>query len=404
MEEIERVADVTAEYPIRQVWKLLRAFLDISSVSDTIRRVQNVPEGKQEANIKKQAQQVGYCVRQAEEYFRASSQVDLATRPTLLYYGAVSLSRALVLLRKDGSHSFDALRKARRHNHHGLDLDGGLAGQARAGDGPAAFFDSIRCRVHIENGEPWGHFPLFYRSLVRASFGLDFESHDVGKALYLSGSYAHACADILPLESIVQRELNFLSLMKSLPDIYHDLRGVGVEPLLCDGNVKVTTRRTYRVGEKGEKELDKTETTHEFFLDNLTSESKAAVLAAWQERNPMIKLTDDLGSHVHLELKFSFAADENPPGGYYPDLVDDVVGHKFYILAPDDYVPEPAAHLIALFCLGMLARYYPDIWIRAIDESVQISELIDSVLNVIHRKFPNLILDQMTLTKHHIHQ
>jgi len=41
-----------------------------------------------------------------------------------MYYGAASLSKALTLLRLDGSFSFDALREANKHQHHGLDLHG----------------------------------------------------------------------------------------------------------------------------------------------------------------------------------------------------------------------------------------------------------------------------------------
>ena len=123
---IKVVKNITSENPIEQVWKLLRFFLDISFVSKTIRRIHAIPEGKFNSDVKKQARQIGYCIRQAEEYFHASSKVGLPTRPTLLYYGAVSLSRALILLRQDGTHSFDALRKSGKHSHHGLDLRRGL--------------------------------------------------------------------------------------------------------------------------------------------------------------------------------------------------------------------------------------------------------------------------------------
>lgn len=90
-------------------------------------------------------------------------------------------------------------------------------------------------------------------------------------------------------------------------------------------------------------------------------------------------------------------------GAYWPDIVDDINGRKFYILRPEAYIPEPATHFVLLYCLGMLARYYPDIWMRAIDENVQIAKLTDSLLNIIYRKFPNLMLDQMTWVKHYVH-
>jgi len=119
---ITRLKDTTSEDPNEYVWKNLRYFQDAKRVAEQIADYHQADKG--EPNLRKQATQLGYCIRQAEEYFRASSQVGLATRPTLLYYGAASLTKALVLLRLDGNHSFDALRKSKKHQHHGLDLLG----------------------------------------------------------------------------------------------------------------------------------------------------------------------------------------------------------------------------------------------------------------------------------------
>src|SRR5258706_1883099 len=125
---IPNLRDVTSENPVRQVWKFLRYFQDDQSVSETIRRIHNVPQGEHVGNVEKQAREVGYCIRQAEEYFQASLEVGLPTRPLLLYYGAASLSSALILLKKDGTYSFGARRQEkyedRKHNHHGLDVSG----------------------------------------------------------------------------------------------------------------------------------------------------------------------------------------------------------------------------------------------------------------------------------------
>jgi YaaC-like protein len=75
-----------------------------------ISEMHKVPKGEHEANLKKQGKQIGYCLRQGEEYFQASEGVDLATRPLLLYYGCVSLSQ----VKKDGTFSLDANRRSGR--------------------------------------------------------------------------------------------------------------------------------------------------------------------------------------------------------------------------------------------------------------------------------------------------
>ena len=43
---------------------------------------------------------------------------------------------------------------------------------------------------------------------------------------------------------------------------------------------------------------------------------------------------------------------------YTPDMIDSLTGRTFYIIDPDAYLPEPAAHLALLFSFGMLARYF----------------------------------------------
>lgn len=399
---IELFKDVTSEDPVGQIWKLLRFFLDIPSVSDKIRSIQGITARKQESNVKKQAKQIGYCIRQAEEYFHASSQVKLPTRPTLLYYGAVSLSRALVLLRQDGTHSFDALRKSDKHNHHGLDLDRGLAAKAGISNSLEAFLKSLQCMCHTNNGDPWGHFSLFYRSLVPSAFQINQKIRDTGKSAFLEGNVVEKCADLLPLNAFISKPLNALDILKTLPDMYFALRDSGIRPDLCEGNVKMAMVRHYLEDEHGNKQLVKIKETHDFSLDGLTLARKEHFLAFYKERNPNIMLQDDFGENIYLRLNREYSPSEELTM-YYPDIAEDISGRKFYILKPETYITEPAAHLVLLYCLGMLSRYYPDIWMRTIDENVQISELADTLLNIIYRKFPNLILDQMTWVKHYIH-
>jgi uncharacterized protein (DUF433 family) len=159
------VKNIAAENPNAEVWRCLRLFLDGQATSQMIRHVHGIPAGTHTRNIGKQAQQIGFCIRQAEQYFLASTQVGLPTRPVLLYYGALSLSQALILLKKDGTFSLDARRRDRKHNHHGLDLTRGLVEGAARGRTPRSFLEKVECRCHSKDGRPWGHFALFYRSL-----------------------------------------------------------------------------------------------------------------------------------------------------------------------------------------------------------------------------------------------
>jgi hypothetical protein len=407
--------EVTSQEPTEQVWKFLRFFLSQEHAEGRIRSIQGIPKGKYDADIRKQAKQVGYCIRQAEEYFRSSSQVSLATRPTLLYYGAASLSKALVLMKRDGEHSFDALRNKNRHNHHGLNVFRGTISDLGKCNGPEAFYNSLRCDINMNKQEsstagtskndaesqtdtktkgsiPWGHFPLFYGSLEPCAVEIPVEHSIQGKASRLVSHHVVDCADLLPIDDLIGNRFNGIDLLKSLPDMFLSLQELGVNPHLCRGGIRMS-RTTPAEGSEGQK----AKVTYHFFLNGLHQGYNERLKALYAKKNPAIKIWEDLGENLHLIL------DPQEDDCYFPDVVDDINNQKYFILQPETYVPEPAAHLVLLFCLGMMSRYYPDIWMKVLEKDVLTAEFTDSLLNMLYRKFPVLILDQITRTKHFIH-
>ncbi len=416
-EVISRVRESVAQDPIGEVWKYLRLFLDSDRAAETLRKIHDVPEGKHKANLKKQAQQIGYCIRQAEQHFRASEQVGLATRPLLLYYGCVSLSQALVLLKKDGTFSLDASRKSRKHNHHGLDLEHGPAEAAAKARTIEGFFSAIRCRCHKgKEGRLAGHFPLFYECLEPSAWLVHSEITHQGRPTTFGRDDPVNCADLLPLEQVGGLLISCWDLIRSLPDLSGTLSELGFAPTLKSGKVRRKVVCWYRPialnaandaspgGAAQNQELALTIDTHAFLIDGLSGDDKKSLLKLC-ERNPLIKLVEEFPAHLHLGLTVRTEAPQQQQSnlGYYPDVVEDVQGRKFFIIDPSTYLPEPASLLILGFCLGMLSRYFPDVWMATIDSNVGVVEATTTLLNVVHRKFPNLILDQMTGIKHYIH-
>ena len=217
---ISGVRNIVAHEPAREVWKYLRLFLSVDSTTEKLRQIHKVPEGQHQANLRKQAKQIGYCLKQAEEYFQASEGVDLATRPLLLYYGCVSLSQALVLLKKDGTFSLDASRRSGKHNHHGLDLKRGLAETAVKAEKVEDFFSTIRCICHRNSQEePVGHFPVVYGCLEPSAFVVQAQIYEQGRNTYMERDWPCNCADLQPLERIAERSFNCWEILKCLPDL-----------------------------------------------------------------------------------------------------------------------------------------------------------------------------------------
>lgn len=392
---ITRVRDITAENPSVEVWKYLRFFLDGTATAELIRHIHCIPESAQAKNVLKQSQQIGFCIRQAEQYFTASTQVGLPTRPVLLYYGAVSLSQAVILLKNDGTFSLDARRKDRRHNHHGLDLSRGLVEDAARSDGPQGFLEKIECRVHLHSGHPWGHFPLFYESLAPQAAAIHARVHVEGKGSFLERDYPVNSVDSPPLSSICNRALNAWGLFKDLPDLCSSLAELGMPSNLCPGSVKRLLHTS----------PNRVRLQDSFFVDGITPAQKQTFLEFYRRKNHGINVLDDHGSNLHMSVTAE-GGDENDAFdqlGYYPDIVEDLARKKHYIIEPEKFTPESAAILALLFCFSMLCRYYPEVWMKSIDKRVRLAELANVFLNIAYRKFPGLMLDQLTGTKHIIH-
>jgi hypothetical protein len=396
-----RSRPIVSDRPAEDVWKLLRLFLDTTSVADRIRELHEIPKDKYEADVRKQAIQLAQSLRQAEEYFRASRSVTLATRPTLAYYGAISLARALILLRRDGNYSLDALRAAERHNHHGLEIKKDFL--AISADAPAEhIFEAIACELHVHRTEaiPWGNFPLFYGSLVPPMVVLRHTIMSEGAVTTTTQDETQYSVDLRPVKELIGRRLDLLTLIRQMPDMWLHIIDLKLEPTLCPGKTEMRSvlhpadsTQDPPVPERAEQEWD-------FFVWAATEAQRTNVKKLVANTTGMTVLNEGPTS-LALRLRREITPGTQP-ATYVPDIVDSLTGRLFFIPEPETYVAEPAAYLGILFSLSMLARYYPDKWMAFIEQNVLVSELLDTVLNVIERKLPLLILDQLTGIKHYV--
>ncbi|MGN6284519.1 MAG: YaaC family protein [Afipia sp.] len=105
--------------PAAYAWANLRRFQNVEFTTEKIIEAQQVrPDHRK--NVRKQAEQIRFCLLQAREYFSAAQSVSLATKPNLLYYGTMSLALAEILFKQSGDSSLDRAREQNRH--HGLTM------------------------------------------------------------------------------------------------------------------------------------------------------------------------------------------------------------------------------------------------------------------------------------------
>lgn len=409
---IHRVQVIGTAEPITEIWKLLRFYTHQPSVEKRIREVHNLKSDQFRADVSKQARQIGYCIRQAEQYFGAAKDVGLATRPLLLYYGLTSLSQAVVLLKRDGEFSVDNLRKRKKHQHHGLKLKGTPSPKASS---PFDFLRSVEARCHTKDDkgvEPWGQFPIFYESLAPPAFYYVQQIRPRGSEIVLNQPLAQICVNLEPLDKLKTRTFNVVELLAQIPDMFHMLDSFGIGRKLIRGSLldvaEVYEKPDPKALASAAKKTKKTNMvqfvrrTRDFFIDGLSANGKGAFNKLYKDRTPPLALIDDIADSLHYRSLTDEQTSKPPAMEYFPDIVDAIGGDLYFIAHPEDYVVEPAAFFIILFCLGFMSRYYPDIWMSALQNDIQTVELMNTFLNVAARKTPNLILDQLSDVKHFI--
>lgn len=84
---------ILTENPYEEVWAHLGYFENQYNCETHLKcnGIQNLYFRKKRASL------LRYYIKQANEYYNASLNVSLLTQPTLLYYGAICLSKALIL-------------------------------------------------------------------------------------------------------------------------------------------------------------------------------------------------------------------------------------------------------------------------------------------------------------------
>ncbi|MCK4993871.1 MAG: hypothetical protein KAS13_02325 [Candidatus Omnitrophica bacterium] len=396
MRKITGINDISSQDPIKQVWKYLRSFHDESTTINRIRRVNPFSDSKNNKNIKKQAEQISYCIYQAEEYYESAKHVTLATKPLLLYYGSIALSQAVILFANDGTSSFDSLRKNNKKWGHGLNSK--FKNFPRnVKDMPLTdILSTIGAEIRRdEMGETFGQFGAFYKSIIPSAIIIPLK--EVAKSITFDRKIPQNTIDLTPIEKIRNELLTCLNLSLNLPDLFNHFHDIKVRPNLCQTRPSME-RHIYYEDSKVSKITDK----HNFIIDAISNAEKKIFLDHLTLKESDFKTKLNIPNHLILTHTLNYMPNDKIKG-YYPDLADNISGDIFIVVNPEKAFEETATLYMLQYCLGTLCRYSPDIWMRLISGSVVFREFIDSLLQIIERKFPNLILDQLTEIKHHIH-
>lgn len=349
---------------------------------------------KQLPNCKKQAQQIRYCLRQAEEYFSASDAVSLATQPLLQYYGTMSLAIAEFLLKQDGTVSLDRARGT--HGHHGLEFS--FPSQSVKAGSPERM-DGMIALPHVGSFGRRGTFELWHRSAneypivgLQTDIFEDYHSKGYGLA-------ATASTERLPL--ISENGISLRECFSSLPFLFDSLYLCGINPNFARGRAETEINRVKRTLKR------------EFTL-NATPEPLLTQVAQGFEFPPAFLRNLELQEyHSGFRIALNLSEDEDrgrfegyDAVGRYPATVQYSAEEVFYY-GVNYGLNEFGYIYVALFILGNLARYYPDKWMEEVERSTALSSLVDYFLAGAKRRAPLLVLsefDDMLIVDRSMHR
>jgi hypothetical protein len=336
------VKKIVCEDPYQTMWATFVWFESEPIVQDFLQRQyeQNCTENAKMYAFQNTERFI-FAIKQAREYYRAAAQSDLLVKPLLLYYGMVSLIKAVLIA------SDPAYPRNTRVLQHGLSTRRRKARQYR-------FLDDS-CQPQRE-----GLFPLF----------------------------ATACSAPDEARMAEQTPRRLLAL---IPDLRHSyMRLVGTPSCLPIAARREGNRVTVDVPTSV---LDFWHVTASRFVDLLnqhrigagtfslgsTTTQPATFTLQWN--HPALPAADGEDGSVDFENRL---------------IRYDVQGQPYLLLErrSSHLLPEACAHVCLMYMLGILCRYEPELW-GQYAHGVAVSEtaLISDFLRCSQRKFPNLILN-----------
>jgi hypothetical protein len=414
---INEYREFVSENPYEEIWRQLYYFTDVDSVNEKIRKRFNLKEKEQKDQPKRRAQKIAYSIIQAHNYFKAANQVDVSVKPNLIYYGISSLANTVIEYNNDGKFSRGDLQNKKQEKHHGL--DDMFPFKSLKKDTPLQdILKNISCIIHTESQKtyksyglladveydeenmelkkPYGHFKDFYNSIVHECVFINSETNILGQNSYFTGILVAPFAEKVEIENLFDRKFDLLSMFGFLPDMVQQFFNNGIISNLCTGEAK---RFVYKSHLSDEPKSSSQNNYHElnFSINQLSSEKKEYFKNLCLQNKSIQKEE----SPRSLLLKYDSRIESE--NNYLPDMVQDIFGKIYFIYNVEEYIQELANLYICFFCTGMLCRYYPDYWMHWIEKNVGFKHLMETLCSIAIRKFPNLILNQLTQCINHFH-
>jgi hypothetical protein len=329
---------IPTEQPYRKLWDMFVYFENEQTVSQFLRRCYEEQAFEGINRLVYQATpKFLFSIKQAREYYKAAEHCDILTKPLLLYYGMMALSKALITTKNPDYPSTTSVLR------HGLSTRKLKRDQYQFAD------DEVRVQ---SDG--------IFNELHRALNGPPFEKQ----------------------HRFLMKEL--LSVIPELMPAYERLYGPA---RVC--SIDMSTDQTHCFWHVPRAFVSGGGRTREEFVDDLNRHAGDSARfyspPSGHEEAGILRVGAKGEHELHPLLLFDISGRAHLRHPHEGDLV----------------IPEISLQFMIMFVLGMLCRYETERWGEMILTFASHDYfLINEFLNVSMRKFPNLILDALLGERH----
>jgi hypothetical protein len=345
---------ITTESPTRDATRFLRYWASADYVVPRLRR--RHPSLSAE-RCKAKARQVSVHVSQGLEFLESANGASLLTKPLSLFYAAENLLKAMCMF-------LVAAVDDRSFRHHGLSGDRTIK---------RYFVRNLSCRVGADGRNVWW---ILFRAFNADRIRYAMRHPEIGSAMR-DELVVHQTSP-----PAVGTTLKLGTLLRHLPELAEDTEPAGLghsfsvhaatltfsaqpgPPNLVSGTIRL--RHAYRTG-----------------VREMVMAAERGLLKGYRRAADRADILEyEIGP---VEEAFQ-----------YPDLRLDVFGEPWADFGPArTRLGELVTYYAALFTLSDAVRYQADQWLRLLADHPAEAILIDRYLDVVVRKLPNLVLNEL---------
>jgi hypothetical protein len=357
-------------------WRRLAQFHNIEFTAKHISNLHGL-NSKQIGNAKRQAEQIKYCLIQAKEYFDASMNVTLATRPLLLYYCTMSLALAEILIKQTADSRLSKLRE--NHNCHGLSLT--MVTSSTTTDSLTNVSNQLVAKAQIDqHGNPKGTFEVWRQSAREFPLGGYFTSRH-GLA-FTKGYRALFGPSDEPPPSLPNTGISLHQCLTNLPYLADTLAR-------WSSRLEMVRATVANEMNNDTKQYSCTISIHPVSADLFDLFTSLCIM------HP------ELVNHINItELPSGCIIQWDPSqpfGASFPHATCITDQDTFFTCSKEN-LGEFGYLYISLHILGNFARYYPDFWIKHIEANSPLANTVDDLCNNALNRLPLLALSELSRT------